>query len=358
MANLKSNISKIHYGSEKPHLLLGLLLSFLSVFYGFAVNFRNFFYKIGVIKTYRPEAKVISIGNLTTGGTGKTPVTAKIANFIQNEKGLKTAIISRGYGGSLSIKQTNVISDGENIFYNAEDAGDEPFWLSENTKNVVVITGKDRVKSIEKAINDFSCEVVILDDGYQHLKVERDLNILTIDATRLFGNGKLLPAGPLRESEKSIKRADVVLMVNKEPFNQPKGMFFNGDYLKNTAIIENCDFKYEDIYNIFTKKVLSLPAKISTLTAIAQPEPFIEFLKGQNFDIIKERAFSDHHLYTREDIREALEEAQGLDMQAIVITEKDAVKIKPLLEEKEKPFFYAVKLDVELNLDKILERIL
>ena len=151
--NLKTRITQIHYNKNAGGILFGIL-KFYSIFYGAGSRLKNILYDNNILKSQTVNAYVISVGNITTGGVGKTPVVSKIAKYFLS-KGEKTAIISRGYGGALSNKQINVISDGKEIFYNAKLAGDEPYWLAKNTTGAVVITSKNRVAASKYAISFF-----------------------------------------------------------------------------------------------------------------------------------------------------------------------------------------------------------
>ena len=211
--NFKSKITKLHYDKNAKGLFFGFL-KLCSIFYGLGSGFKNLLYDKRILKPEKVNAYVISVGNLTTGGVGKTPVVSKLAKyFIQ--KAEKVAIISRGYGGKLSNKQINVISDGKDIFCNARLAGDEPFWLAENTKGAVVITSKNRVEAAKYAVKKYDAAKIILDDGFQHRKLYRDLDFVLMDSEKGFGNEKLLPAGPLREGTEAFKRIDKLIIVSK-----------------------------------------------------------------------------------------------------------------------------------------------
>ena len=211
--NIKTEITKIHYNKNAKGFLIKLL-EFASIFYGIGSRLKNWLYDQNILKPEKVNAFVISVGNLTTGGVGKTPVVSEIAKYFIL-KGEKTAIISRGYGGKLSNKNINVISDGQKIYYNANLAGDEPFWLAENTKGAAVITSKNRYKACEYAIENLGVTKIILDDGFQHRKLYRDMDIILMDSEKCFGNEKLLPAGPLREGIESFKRVNKLVIVSK-----------------------------------------------------------------------------------------------------------------------------------------------
>ena len=211
--NMKTEITKLHYTKE-PQGLLFNLLKFCSVFYGLGSGLKNYLYDKNILKAKKVNAYVISVGNFTTGGVGKTPVVAEIARYFV-DKGEKVAIISRGYGGKLDNKKVNVISDGINLYYKADMAGDEPYWLAVNLNMCAVLTCSNRVKAAEYAIKELGITKIILDDGFQHRKIARDLNIVLVDSEKMFGNENLLPAGPLREDTEGFKRVDKLVIVSK-----------------------------------------------------------------------------------------------------------------------------------------------
>ena len=360
---MKTYINKIHYYKKiKPQdwLTLGILL-FCSFFYGIIVQIREFLYKFKFLKSTKLNAYVISIGNLTTGGTGKTPITCEIANYINNKLDKKVAIISRGYGGKLSNKNTNIISDGEKIFYDSIQAGDEPFWMAENCNNIAIITGKNRVKSGQYAIDNFKSEILLLDDGFQHLKLKRDLDIILIDCIKVSGNGLLLPAGPLREPENRIKRADKIIIVNKKPFDdfseeqcEVVAKKIQEKYGKECVF---CKLKPDKIYDLETNAEIK-PEKTIAFAGIGQPEFFFNSLKAQDIELVSEKVFTDHYLYTKLDIENIIEKARQKGADSIITTEKDAVKLIPFLNEINSDIkICALKLNVELDLEKLLEEL-
>lgn len=334
--NLKTEISKIHYDKNAKGLIIKIL-EFASIFYGLGSGLKNKLYDKNIIKPKKVNAFVISVGNVTTGGVGKTPVVSEIAKFLIN-KGEKVGIISRGYGGKLSNKNINIISDGEKIYYNANLAGDEPYWLAQNTKGVIVITCKNRYKAAEYAINKFGATKIILDDGFQHRKLYRDLDIVLMDSKMGFGNEKLLPAGPLREGTEAFSRIDKLIIVSKDIDHSraEKLSKIMGKKLKVQTQV--CYTEPDIVYNIKTGEILPKGTEITAICAIGQPTQFYKFLK--DYKIKNTKDFDDHHLYTEEEI------PQG----TIVTTEKDAVKMANFNRND----IYALKLKTVIDAESIL----
>lgn len=338
MKNLKTEITKIHYNKESKGTFVKIL-EIASIFYGIGSGLKNILYDKHILKPKHVKAFVISVGNLTTGGVGKTPVVAEIAKYLIS-RGDKPAVISRGYGGKLSNKQINLISDGEKIYYNANLAGDEPFWLAENAKGAVVVTSKNRFKAAMYAIDNLKANYIILDDGFQHRKLYRDLDIVLSDSEKGFGNEKLLPAGPLREGKEAFSRVDKLVIVSKntDHTRAEKLAKIMGKKLKLPVFI--CKTEPDYVYNIKSGEYLAPGSIITALCAIGQPEQFYAFLK--DYEIKNKITFDDHHQYQPADIKDI----SG----AIVTTEKDAVKLQSFGYDN----IYALKLKTKINVGELL----
>lgn len=354
---MKLFLSKLHYKKDLGILEILLIfgLRFLSVFYAFAVNVRNRLYDKKLLPSYNAKEFVISIGNITTGGTGKTPVTAEVAKYF-TERNKKVAILSRGYGARLSNKTPTLVSDGTGAKFSAEDAGDEPVWLSENCPGTAVITCASRIKAEKYAREIFSPDIVVLDDAFQHRKMKRDLDIVLIDAKNKFGNNFLLPAGPLREEIASLKRADKIVVVNKK--QDSKNALKYCDYLKNflKKDIYLCKIVPEYAYNILTGEQLPQGSRVMGFSAIGQGESFYDFLKKE-YHLTAVLDFEDHHRYERDDISRIIHYAQEENIESVITTEKDAVKLLDIIAGIELPVkIYALKLKAFLDIGEICGR--
>lgn len=342
----KTEISKLHYEKNAKGFLFNLL-KFCSYFYALGCGLKNYLYDKKILKPKEVDAYVVSVGNLTTGGVGKTPVVAQIANYYV-EKGDKVAIVSRGYGGKgVRGKKILVISDGKEIFYDAEVAGDEPHWLGENTK-AVVITSKNRYDGAKFAVDKFGATKIILDDGFQHRKLHRDLDIVLIDSEMGFGNESLLPAGPLREGFEAFSRIDKLVVVSKnvDHTRAEKYAKIMGKKLKKDTMV--CYTEPDYIYNIFSQEE-HLPAGETVLafSAIGQPQQFYKFLKDYN--VVKTVDFDDHHNYTQSDIYRL----SSYSVKTLVTTEKDASKLTNLNSSGLKIF--TLKLQTKLDVEKLVK---
>lgn len=352
---MKLFLAKLHY-EKNPNFLKRLLrgvLSFCSIPYGAVTSVRNFLYDKNIIKSYDSGVLTISVGNLTTGGVGKTPFTAELANMFIRQ-GKKVAVLSRGYGGTLPNKEVNVISDGKKVLFNAQEAGDEPFWLGTNCNGVIVLTCSSRSKAAEKAVKDFHCDVLIADDALQHRKLSRNVNLLLVDQANKFGNERLLPAGPLRENFNGIKRATAIVVTNKTSNIENALKYCDEVKNKFNKPVFLCKMQPDNTYNIKSKEILYKGASVLAFCAIGQPNEFFDFVK-EKFYLTATMTFPDHHAYDNQDIEMILKTAEENGILSVVTTEKDAVKIKSFVESfKTQVNFYALKLTACADFEDIV----
>jgi len=353
--SFKLNIAKLHYNKDAKGGLFSFL-KFCSMFYAIGSGLKNRLYDNGMLKPKKVDAFVISVGNLTTGGVGKTPVVAQIAKYLI-DKGEKVAIVSRGYGSKLNNSKINIISDGKKIFFDAALAGDEPFWLADNVDGACVITTKNRYDGAKYAVENFGCTKIILDDGFQHRKLHRDLNIVLIDSEMGFGNENLLPAGPLREGLEAFNRIDKLVIVSKntDHTRAEKYAKIMGKKLKKDTVV--CYTEPDFAYNILKPEEIlpkacqpnnenSQDKKTLAFSAIGQPKQFYKFLT--EFDVEKTVDFDDHHNYTQLDVDKLLSSGS----KTFITTEKDAGKLIGLDFKDAK--VYALKLKTTLDVEVLL----
>ena len=351
---MKLFISKLHY-KRNPNIYEKLIitgLSAISIFYNALSGIRNKLYDAKLLPSYTSKSFVISVGNITTGGVGKTPLTLEIAKYYLSLN-KKVAILSRGYGAKLSNKEPNLISDGSGALYTAAMAGDEPVWLADNAKGAYVVTCASRIKAEKFIKKKYNPDIIILDDGFQHRKMNRDLDIMLVDAKNKFGNKHVLPAGPLRESLKNIDRADKVIIVNKN-FDSKHALkycdYMKKKYEKPTYL---CNIRPDYAYNILTGETLEKNKKIMAFSAIGQPEGFYEFLKN-DYKLTAVLEFDDHHIYEHDDISRIIHFAQEENIDCIVTTEKDSVKLIDVIKDVELPVkFYALKIKAYIDIKEV-----
>ena len=336
--NLKTQITKLHYDKNAKGGLFNLL-KFCSVFYGLASEAKNLLYDKGLLKPKKVDAFVISVGNFTTGGVGKTPVVAELARYFV-DKGERVAIVSRGYGGKLNNKKVNVISDGINLYYKADMAGDEPYWLAVNLNMCAVLTCSNRYKACQHAIKELGVTKIILDDGFQHRKLHRDVNLVLVDSEKMFGNENVLPAGPLREKP-DFNRVDKLLIISKNIDHSKAEKLARIMEKKQKVNTTLAKVEPDYVYNIISGEHLEKGCEITALSAIGQPEQFYQFLEN-DYKIKEKISFDDHHQYTLKDI----ENIEG----NITTTEKDAVKLALLGKDN----IYALKLKTTFDIENIV----
>lgn len=342
--------------------LWGGVLYLMSLLYRILVALRAFLYKHGILRAQHLGCLVVVVGNLTVGGTGKTPVVERLARTLQ-AKGRKVAILSRGYKSKKEPfflkwwrwmlhkppKPPKVISDGTTVFFNSEEAGDEPYMLARNLPGVVVVTDKDRVKAGQFAIRNFGVDTLILDDGFQYFQLKDHLQLLLIDKSNPFGNGHLLPRGILREPLAQMKRASYIFLTKSED-PPSESLVAELQRFRDERKWMQCAHrpKYFRAVNGDTRKDLTFlkGQRVGALSGIAAPESFEAFLHELGAEAVVPYRFLDHHRFTPAELREVFASARERELDLLVTTEKDAVRIETGMET-DFPFYY---LRVEIHM--------
>lgn len=330
-------------------LLVAFLLP-ISLLYAMLLYLRSSLYRVGILTSRKLPRPVISIGNITVGGTGKTPVTSYIACLLMN-RGFKVAVLSRGYGGSLE-GQTAVVADGNSILVGAEQCGDEPYLLASQLPGLIVVIGTDRYAAGLLAMKQFSPDIFLLDDGFQHLCLKRDMNILLLDACIPFGNHFTLPAGLLREPVSAAGRADLIIHTRC-----PEGLGVQHPLPGKPNIAARHKIKHLVPFLGGTATQLSElhGKKVMAFAAIAEPLSFFDGLRAQGIELAKCVAFPDHATYTPDKLAEIMAAVQSLAVDHVIITAKDAVKLKGLPAELAK-LIYVACLELALDDAEILDK--
>jgi len=342
-------------------ILRGILYA-LSFVYERLVQLRLYLYRKRVFRERALGCLVISIGNLTVGGTGKTPIVEKFARALQSG-GRRVAILSRGYKSVPRkrswldrIKKTDVdpprvVSDGKSLLLDSLTAGDEPYMLAHNLRDVIVLVDKDRVKSGRFAIDKWNIDTLLLDDGLQYLHLKHRLDMVLVDRHAPFGNEFLLPRGTLRESPRNLRRASYIFITKNtgEPNN---ALIQRVRRYNRTAEIIECAHKPLYLQNVYTGERLPLErlrdAFIGSLCGIAVPDSFEGGLKalGAHVDLAKQ--YIDHHYYTEAELRSFIGRCIRRDLAMIVTTEKDAVRMPRLPEAEVKVPIYFLRVEIEI----------
>jgi len=313
--------------------VLRYLLSLLSFVYWLWVMSIKFLCEAGVLAPQKLDCVVISVGNITWGGTGKTPLVEMLAKSLTSE-GKKVAVLLRGYGKKVPWFPCFA----KNLSPSVEwmETGDEAALLKKNLPGIHVLVGRDRLKNGRLAINKYGIDTLILDDGYQHWQIDRDFNIVTINGNNPFGNGWLLPRGILREPVSSISRADVVCLTKVD------GMDTGELQAKLKGI--NCNLSFVEsihnpvyLYDFYEKKRLGFEnikeTQVIIFSGIGDPDSFKENLIKLGARVEGDFRYPDHYIYRNRDIEDIFTAAGESGIDTVITTEKDMVRVGPLLDE-------------------------
>jgi len=300
-----------------------------SPLYGTVMRIREMLYKKKIFKSYDFPVPVISVGNLVMGGTGKTPIVRHLSELLK-KNGYCPAVISRGYGGK-SKQKVNVVSDGTKVCLTPTDAGDEPYMLARTLKNIPVLTGTRRHLPCDFAINNFNTNVLLLDDGFQHLAVQRNLDIILFDATALAGNSRVFPGGDLREPVCALKRCHVFLITGIRDDNKSSAIKFQ-NLLKEKFPHKPVFFAEHYSYQLWNSEGEEISAKKEidhyAFCGIANPLRFKNSLREHGLKISGFESLKDHIYYTQSLVTSLYERARKSGAKVLITTEKDFVKLK------------------------------
>ena len=324
--------------------LLRFFLAVAAVVYSTAVGLRNFLYSKGWLTVHRTNAIVISVGNITAGGTGKTPLVIWLFNLLR-QKNILCAILTRGY--KAHAKERGTRDEGREMKI------DEPAIFAERYPEAQVIVNPDRVAGAKEAVSKFSANVLIMDDGFQHRRLARDLDIVTIDATQPFGYSKVLPAGLLREPIAALKRADAVVNTRCDQVTEAKLAqleeklrFINSDMIIDRSIHTPICAKSIESKEISLEQLND--KKIFAFCGIGNPDSFLDTIKGLGCELVGSKIYNDHHHYTQNDIADIHKQAKPLKADLILTTQKDWFSTQYAIRntQYEIPFAY---LSIELK---------
>jgi tetraacyldisaccharide 4'-kinase len=328
----------------------------LSRAYGAIIKARRFLYNVRILRDSTLGVQVIAVGNLTVGGTGKTPVVEKFASALRDQ-GRSVAILSRGYRSKpqplhkwfinkiLLREDTTpprVVSDGKSLLLDSEMAGDEPYMLASNLKDVIVLVDKDRVKSGRYAIEKYGCDTLLLDDGFQYWKLKgRRHDVVLVDRQSPFGNERLLPRGTLREPPSHLARAQWIFITKSDGKTEELRRRI-AEINPGAGIIE-CIHHPLYLEDVFTGNRIGLEffkgRKVSALSGIAQPESFEESLVQLGAELVYSRKFADHHRFTQLEVIKAINRSKKKLAEAIITTQKDAVRF-PKIDRRDLPIYF------------------
>jgi len=307
-----------------------LILPPLSLLYGAVTRTRLSLYRRGTFQTTKLSRPVISIGNITTGGTGKTPLVEYVARLIAS-RGKKVCILTRGYGRKDPHLQV-IVSDGYSVLASPAEAGDEPYLLATKLAGLAaVISSADRIAAGQEAINDFGTDCFVLDDGFQHLRLARDLNIVTIDATNPWGGGSLLPYGRLRESPEGLNRAECIVLTRCDQVESVESLQEEIVRLTGGRPIFESHMHAVRVSPLKNgSEAIRPPARVAAFCAIGNPASFFESLRRMGYELTIEKSFVDHHVYSQDEIESLVKTAKDAGASSLITTAKDAVKLRSL----------------------------
>jgi len=359
--------------------LLRILLHFLSYVFSGIIRLRLRLFGARVVREGNLGCLVVSIGNLTVGGTGKTPVVESLARALK-EGGRSVAILSRGYkrerkkiplglkirarlSGRKIADPVMVVSSPDEVLLAARIAGDEPHMLANNLPGIPVVVHKNRVRSGRHAIREFGVDTLVLDDGLQYLRLRHSIDLVLVDSTKPFGTGHMLPRGTLREPPRSLRRASYVFLTKCEQAADPKLI---EQIRKHNPVAEILQCRHQPLYleNLETgvrRDLATLKgAYVGTLSGIASPESFERGVKKLGANIVLTRRFPDHHRFADGEVEGLMDRCVRRDVEFIVTTEKDAVRF-PELRNSEVPVYF-LRVEIEITegkeiWDRLVERI-
>jgi tetraacyldisaccharide 4'-kinase len=338
MGNFKSFVISVMNDGKKGFFrrITAFFLLFFSYVYYAAYRTIRFLYEAKIFKTYAPDLKVVSVGNITVGGTGKTPAVMKICEIYAGN-GKRPAVLTRGYGE------------------------DEKFMLKDKLAGVPVLAGRDRIETAKECARRRGSDVIILDDGFQHWRLKRDLDIVLISAANPFGNGKLIPRGVLREGPDALGRADIIIITMAD---YPADLSFIGEeirrFAKDRCVTAKARHRPLHFSRLDSKDTVSLKEvagkNAAILCAVACPGYFSHIVKGLGVSLSGEFIFEDHHAYTVGELDAIHSNTAGCDY--VITTAKDAVKIK----DKETPLRGRIlcletEFDITENAEKVIDRL-
>ena len=351
---MKAYVESLIYGRRRS-LVVGPILSVLSLLYCSALYARRAWYRLPWSGRKTLPCTVISVGNITLGGTGKTPAVIDIAGLILR-RGKLPVVISRGYG-RLDESLVSIVSDGHLVQHDPARNGDEPVLIADRLTGVPVVVGADRYEASLTALRHFHPDVVVLDDGFQHIRLQRTIDIVLIDAAEPFGSGKLFPAGVLREPLTALKRAHAILITRTDR-DRDLSSLKTALRRYTAARIFTSSHVPLDLVNIATKETRPLSsllqAVVLAFSGIARPAPFLSLLDSLGAVVKSSCIYPDHHVYDRNDLANIFRQAADEQVNMIITTEKDAVRLNAMRPEG----IWAIRINLKVAESEAWERML
>ena len=358
---------------DQPGAIRVLLacLKALSLVFAAVVGARYLLYRMGILRRFPLGVQVISIGNVTAGGTGKTPVTEIFARTLAAE-GRKVAILSRGYRRKEApwwmrmfaqvVTPPLVVSDGRRVLRDSAEGGDEPYMLASNLPGVAVVVDRDRVKAGRYAVKRLGCDTIILDDGFQYQKLKHSVEVVLVDATNPFGNGNMLPRGILREPARNLGRADIIFLTKCR--GDVSAVREEIRRYNQTAEIVECTHAPKSLKDVWSREEFPLSwlegKTVCTLSGIASPKGFENSLRRLGAKVVWCERYADHHRYDSSEVLYALNRTADMGADALVTTEKDAVRFPRFETVPVKCLYLRIAIEIlsgAESFDQVINRI-
>ncbi len=326
------------------------LLFPISIIYAIITGIRNFFYDMGIISAVKFSIPVISVGNITTGGSGKTPMTMLLANEAKT-RGYKPGIVSRGYGRKST--GLTIVHDGCKLKTTVEKAGDEPYLMANLLGNVPIVVDSNRVNGAELLINKYNVDMIILDDAFQHRKIFRHVNIVLLNSTEKKQSYHHLPVGNLRESLSNLNRADYIFVTKGSKKALPQSV---ADFAENTVEV-NSTFQLKQYSEKGYENTTIPTSPVFAFCGIAHSEQFFQSVKANGITIQGKLSFRDHVEYT-DKLESQLKSEMPHGIKKVITTEKDLVKLSDKFFEEFEVYVLAMKFELPTTtIDKIFNYI-
>lgn len=334
-------------GSNNRYSPTKTLLYAFSLLYRLIIHLRNWLYDHNIFREVKLPCPVISVGNITVGGTGKTPCVIWLARMLR-EQGFKPAVLSRGYG-SINSSPVNIVSDGNHILASSAGAGDEPYLMARSLQGIPIITGPQRILTGKTAINSFGADVLICDDAFQHRQIFRDINLVLLDSEKPLGNGQMLPRGSLREPITALSRASAFILTRTNESAKTNVAIAKLAAAGNTPVFKSAHRPVAAIKGDYSRQ-LSLAdlqgKKVCAFAGIAQPESFKKTLLSLGVQVISWDIFPDHHRYCLQELKNVRHNMSKNNADIIMTTEKDGMRLQEFTEFLNEIYLLRIELEI------------
>jgi len=334
-------------GSSNRYRPAKTILYTISLLYRLIINLRNRLYDHKIFQEVKLPCPVISVGNITAGGTGKTPCVIWLSQMLQ-EQGFKPAVLSRGYGGK-SSSPANIVSDGSNILLSSTIAGDEPRLIAQSLKGIPVITGPKRILTGKKALDNFGVNVLICDDAFQHRQIFRDINLVLLDSQAPLGNGYMLPRGSLREPAEALRRADAFILTRSNEAMATNVIISRLAAAESIPVFVSSHKPIDAVkgdYSIKLPLTELQGKKVCAFAGIARPDSFKKLILAAGAQIISFDIFPDHHRYSQKELDNIRNNFLKNKADLLITTEKDGMRLQEFTEFLNGIYLLRIELEI------------